>query len=104
MSGNLLTRDDTFLGVCEGLGQDFGINSNWLRLAFAVSLLWNPTAVIGAYLAAGLVVAAARLIVREPRPAPTAVLAETAADASAEEASADEAQAEARPEPVALAA
>ena len=87
MSGNLLTRDDTFLGVCEGLGEDFGINSNWLRLAFAVSLLWNPTAVVGLYLAAGIVVAASRLIVREPRRAaaeePLAAAAPPAAEAEA---------------------
>ena len=31
---NLLLRNDTILGVCEALGQDFGINPTWLRVAF----------------------------------------------------------------------
>ena len=35
MSGqNLFTRDDTFFGICEGVGEDFGFNANWRRLAF----------------------------------------------------------------------
>lgn len=69
--GNLLMRDDTFLGVCEALGEDFGINSNLLRIAFAVPLLWNPTIVIGTYLALGILVMLTRLIIRSPRPAAT---------------------------------
>lgn len=54
---SLFTRDDTFLGVCKGLGQDFGFNPLWLRLAFALTLLFDPAAVIGTYLGLGLVVA-----------------------------------------------
>lgn len=54
---SLITRDDTFLGVCEGFGQDFGFNPLWLRLAFAVTLLFNPAVVVGTYLGLGLVVA-----------------------------------------------
>jgi phage shock protein PspC (stress-responsive transcriptional regulator) len=52
-----MTRDDTLLGICEGIGHDFGFNPLWLRLAFAVTLLFSPVAVIGTYLALGLVVA-----------------------------------------------
>ena len=57
---NLLLRNDTILGVCEALGQDFGINPNWLRVAFCAPIVWNPAAVIGLYLGLGLVVAASR--------------------------------------------
>jgi phage shock protein C len=67
---SLLTRDDTFLGVCEALGEDFGFNPFWLRATLAGLLLWNPLVVIGGYLAAGMVVLASRLIAPNPRPAP----------------------------------
>ena len=53
-------RGDTFLGVCEALGQDLGFHPNWLRIPFAALILWNPTAIVGAYLALGVVVATAR--------------------------------------------
>jgi phage shock protein PspC (stress-responsive transcriptional regulator) len=60
---NLFTRDDTLLGVCEGLGEDFGINANLLRLAFAGALFFNATWAIGTYLALGVVVALTRWLV-----------------------------------------
>lgn len=60
-------RDDTLLGVCEALGQDFGIPANLLRIAFALGLLWNPYAIIGAYLGLGVVVAASRILFPTPR-------------------------------------
>ena len=63
----LIARDDTFLGICEGLGEDFGFNPTWLRIAFAVSLLWNPIAVISIYLGAGVLVLLTRLISPNPR-------------------------------------
>lgn len=66
---SLLTRDDTFLGVCEGLGQDLGVNSLWFRAAFALALFFQPALVIGTYLALGLVVAAARRLYPNPAPA-----------------------------------
>jgi phage shock protein C len=69
---NLLLRDDTFFGVCEALGEDLGFHANWLRAALAVLLLYNPLAAIGAYAAAGAVVAFSRLVVRSRRPAVTA--------------------------------
>lgn len=66
---NMFMRDDTFFGVCESLGEDFGFNANWLRLAFGVSLLLNPVAVIGTYVALGVLVVFSRLVVRNPRSA-----------------------------------
>lgn len=53
-------RHDTFLGVCEAMGQDFGFNPNWLRLMFAVALLPSPAGALGVYLALGVVVAISR--------------------------------------------
>jgi phage shock protein PspC (stress-responsive transcriptional regulator) len=60
---NLLLRDDTMLGVCQGLGEDFGFNPIWLRIAFGATLLVNPIAVVGTYLGLGVLVATSRLLV-----------------------------------------
>ena len=57
---NLVLRNDTILGVCEAIGQDFGFNPNWLRIAFCAPIYWNPALVIGVYLALGVLVAATR--------------------------------------------
>jgi phage shock protein PspC (stress-responsive transcriptional regulator) len=63
-------RGDTLLGVCEAVGRDLGFNPTWLRIAFASLLLWNPEAVVVAYLALGLVVALTHWIFPvETRPA-----------------------------------
>ena len=64
---NLFTRSDTLFGVCEGLGEDFGFHPNFLRVPFAIGLLWNPWVVIGTYLALGLVVALSRWLVPSRR-------------------------------------
>jgi phage shock protein PspC (stress-responsive transcriptional regulator) len=66
---SLFMRDHTILGVCEGLGEDFGFNPIYLRVAFAVPLIINPLATLGVYAALGVVVMLSRLLVREPRPA-----------------------------------
>jgi phage shock protein PspC (stress-responsive transcriptional regulator) len=66
---NLILRDDTVLGVCQALGEDFGISPVWLRVLAATLLLWNPQAVIAGYFAAGVVVLASRLLFPRPRPA-----------------------------------
>lgn len=56
----LLLRNDTLLGVCEAIGEDFGFNPVWLRLAFIAPLFWLPVQTVAAYLGLGLVVAASR--------------------------------------------
>ncbi len=77
-------RNHTLLGVCEGLGEDFGFNPLWLRLVFAGFLIWQPVYDIGAYLALGLVVLAARLIVpSRSRAAPAAIDAQVEAEEEA---------------------
>lgn len=85
--GNLFTRDDTLFGVCQGIGEDFGFNPNWLRFTLPVLLFFWPVATILGYFGAGLVVFASRLIAPAPRPKAEAE-AETveAAPAIAEEA------------------
>jgi phage shock protein PspC (stress-responsive transcriptional regulator) len=75
---NLLTRDDTFFGVCQALGEDFGFSPNVLRIGLALGIFWSPMLMIGLYAGAALVVLVSRLLVPEPRPA-------TAAAAQAEE-------------------
>jgi phage shock protein PspC (stress-responsive transcriptional regulator) len=70
MSGfqsNLFSRDDTMFGVCEAIGEDFGFNPLFLRIALGVSLLWNPVAVVAAYLLLGVAVASSRLIAPKRR-------------------------------------
>lgn len=80
---SLFARDHTILGVCEGLGEDFGFNPMFLRVPLAVCLLLNPTAVIVAYLAAGIVVFATRWIAPNPVPAADRTSAGPAARAEA---------------------
>jgi phage shock protein C len=79
-------RDDTILGVCEALGQDFGFNPLWLRIALAAGLLWNPTAIVAIYLGLGVVVAASRLVFPAARKAGAAKPAPVQAEAPAVEA------------------
>lgn len=66
---NLFTRHDTIFGVCEGLGEDFGFNPLWLRLALPLLLFFSPVATLAGYAAAGAIVFATRLLVPNPRPA-----------------------------------
>lgn len=63
---NLLLRHDTILGVCEGLGEEFGFNPNILRVPFAAAVLWNPLAIFGIYLGLGAALALARWIYPKP--------------------------------------
>jgi phage shock protein C len=79
-----IARDDTLLGVCQSLGEDFGFNPNWLRVALGAAVLWNPVAVITLYAALAVLLAAARWALPDPRaatqveaePAPAAPVAE----------------------------
>ena len=74
---NLVLRNDTILGVCEAIGRDFGFHPNWLRVALASTIYFAPVAVIGGYLAAGLVVALTRWIAPDELvPAPALRVAE----------------------------
>ena len=55
-------RAHTILGVCEGLGEDFGFNPIFLRVPLAAAVIWNPLAAFGAYFGLGAVVLASRLL------------------------------------------
>ena len=86
---SVLTRDDTFFGVCEALGEDLGFSPVFLRIAFAVGLFLNPVAVIAVYAGLGALVAFTRFVAPNPRPK-----APTQADAVPVEANRVELQAE----------
>jgi phage shock protein C len=58
-------RSDTILGVCEAIGQDFGINPTWLRLAFIAPIFFAPVWTIAAYLGLGVLVAGTRLLFKD---------------------------------------
>lgn len=59
---NLFQRRDTFFGICEAVGQDFGFNPLWLRLAFVAPLFFFPVQTFVGYFALGIVVLASRLL------------------------------------------
>lgn len=65
--GNLFTRDDTFFGVCEGLGEDLRIPSNLFRMAFALGFFFSPAAAVATYVALGVLVLVSRLAFPAPR-------------------------------------
>ncbi len=77
-------RADTFLGVCEALGQDLGINPNWLRIAFAPFIIVNPALTIAVYLGLGAVVALSRWFFPAAKKAQPAVAQEGRAQESVE--------------------
>ena len=89
---SLFDRQDTFFGVCEGLGEDLGIHSNLIRLGFAGVLFWNPPAALIAYVAAGVFVAFLRWIVPNPlaADAPVSEAAAANTDSADEGRAADE--------------
>lgn len=59
---NTFNRPDTFFGVCEAVGQDFGFNPLWLRLAFVPPVFFAPQYALAAYVVLGLMVLASRLM------------------------------------------
>ena len=79
-SSGVFARDDTMFGVCQALGEDFGFNPNILRILIGVGLFWGPLTAIALYAGCGLLVAASRWLVPEPR-----VIALGPADAPANE-------------------
>lgn len=59
-NANLFTRDDTIFGACEGIGEDFGFNAQYLRVALGGMMFWNPVAALGTYVVLALAVFASR--------------------------------------------
>lgn len=70
---SLLRRPHTILGVCEAIGEDFGFNPLYLRIAFAAGLFFATMWVIASYFALGLVVALSRWVAPVPVSTPAAV-------------------------------
>lgn len=99
---SLFARDDTFFGICEGLGEDLGINPLFIRLIFVFALFFNPAMTIAAYFGTGVLVLASRLIFPKPRLAEPAV--ESPAEPEAPAAAAMPAKAEVERELEAIAA
>lgn len=69
----LFNRPDTLLGICEGIGREFGFHPNILRVALAIPLVWNPLIAIGVYLALGVALLISHLVMPTRRDTPTVV-------------------------------
>jgi phage shock protein C len=59
----LIRRDDTFFGVCQAIGDDFGFNPNWLRVGLAIPVIFNPWMSVAIYGAMAGIVVVSRLLV-----------------------------------------
>jgi phage shock protein C len=79
-------RNDTFLGVCEAIAEDFRVPANLLRLALAGLFFFQPMGAIALYVVLGLAVFAARKLFPKvyagTAPAAPALVAERAAEAA----------------------
>ena len=63
----IFDRPETILGVCESLGDDFGISGNWFRAALFPLILWQPLWTVVGYGVLALVILASRLIFPDVR-------------------------------------
>jgi len=63
---SIIARDDTLLGICVALGEDFGFNPVYLRILLAAIVLWSLPAALGAYVALGVPVAISRWLAPDP--------------------------------------
>lgn len=64
---SVFARDHTIIGVCEALGEDFGFNPVFLRIAFSLGLFFSHWGAIAVYAGLGLLVAFTRFAVPNPR-------------------------------------
>lgn len=58
---------DNLLGICNAIGEDFGFNPLWLRLALGALFVLQPVGVVVAYLALGMVVLVSRIVLPTSR-------------------------------------
>lgn len=72
-------RRDTFLGVCQAIGDDFHVPANLIRIAFAGLFFWNMVIGVAAYFGIGAVVALSRWLYPAPRATATVEESATAA-------------------------
>jgi phage shock protein PspC (stress-responsive transcriptional regulator) len=66
MAGSTIARDDTLLGACYALGEDFGFNPLYLRFLFAIAIFWSPPVALIAYAALTALVTLTRWLVPDP--------------------------------------
>jgi phage shock protein PspC (stress-responsive transcriptional regulator) len=79
-------RSHTILGVCEGLGEDFGISPLFFRVPLAAMVLWSPLIAFGLYFGLGAIVLASRLLFPRPKTAQASVqIVETASNEDREQ-------------------
>jgi phage shock protein PspC (stress-responsive transcriptional regulator) len=71
-----LARDDTLLGACYAIGEDFGFNPLYLRILFAFGVLSSPAVALTAYAALTAIVVLSRWMVPNP-PQSTGIEPET---------------------------
>lgn len=64
VSHSAAAAKDNLLGICAALGEDFGFNPLYLRIALAAGMLWSAPVMLGLYLGAGVVVGLSHLLVR----------------------------------------
>ncbi|HEX8625396.1 MAG TPA: PspC domain-containing protein [Allosphingosinicella sp.] len=62
-----MARDDTLLGACYAIGEDFGFNPLYLRLLFAFGLLGFPATALTAYAALTALVTLTRWLAPNPQ-------------------------------------
>jgi phage shock protein PspC (stress-responsive transcriptional regulator) len=70
---------DNLFGICHALGETFGFNPLFLRVALLIAVMINAEATLVAYFAAGVAVLAAKLATRDRRKAAKRTLALTQA-------------------------
>jgi phage shock protein PspC (stress-responsive transcriptional regulator) len=61
-----VARDDTLLGACYAMGEDFGFNPLYLRILFAFGVLSSPAVALTAYAALTAIVVLSRWMVPNP--------------------------------------
>lgn len=59
-----VTKKASLLGICQAIGDDFGFNPDFLRVALAFLLLADPKITVIGYALAGVVVLTSRLATR----------------------------------------
>jgi len=81
MANSVIARDDTLLGACYAIGEDFGFNPLYLRILFAIAIFWSPAITFATYAALTALVTLTRWLVPNPPSAePESAVEEALAD------------------------
>ncbi|MGA9582077.1 MAG: PspC domain-containing protein [Allosphingosinicella sp.] len=81
---SVFARDHTIIGVCEALGEDFGFNPLFLRIAFSLGLFFSHWGALAVYAGLGLLVVFTRFAVPNPSPKTAEADSGSIAEAQAE--------------------